>query len=115
MLQKYGAFGAIFFVSVFYSNAHANDAHNTLAEQSEVRRLMFWTGHMKDAGRDCVVTEDFFMGFDKENAAYWSVNCNNSRDIGVIVQIPNTVGGKTRIMECSIANAIGVPCFKKME
>lgn len=113
--MKHSVIGLIVVVIGVCGNAFANESNNALLEKSEVRRLLFWTEHMEKAGRDCVVTEDFFMGLDRDEAAYWSVNCNGSRANGLIVQIQKKVGAKTRIMECAIGDAIGVSCFKKMD
>jgi len=51
------------------------------------------------------------QGYDKDDAAYWNVSCNNGQSYNV--QVPANPSAKTRIMECSIMKAIGVECFKK--
>lgn len=94
-------------------SATANDNHKALMKKSEVERKWFWQDYMNQIKADCIVTEDYHMGFDKDNDAYWSVDCNGSRDDGFIVQIPASKNATTKQFPCSVGKMIGVPCFKK--
>ena len=96
-------------------SATANDNHKALMKKSELERTFFWADYMKQISANCKVTEDYFMGFDKDNAAYWSVDCNKSRDDGFLVQIPASANAKTKQFPCSVGKMIGVPCFKKLD
>ena len=96
-------------------SATANDNHKLLVKKGEVERKLFWADYMKQIKANCIVTEDYHMGFDKDNAAYWSVDCNGSSDDGFLVQIPASTNATTKQFPCSVGKMIGVLCFQKID
>jgi len=105
----------VLFLLSSVQSAVANDTHKILISKTQSDRLTVWSSYMDQIGKNCQVKEDFFMGFDRDQAAYWSVDCNGSRQNGLIIQIPENVGAKARQMPCSVGQAMGVSCFEKMD
>jgi hypothetical protein len=64
------------------------------------------------SGKACgKATRTFLQGYDKEDAAYWNVACENGRSY--CFQVPADPAANTRILDCSFMKSIGVECFKK--
>jgi hypothetical protein len=92
--------------------ASANDVSKLLESKSSSERASILSNLLHQSGKGCgKATRTFLQGYDKDNAAYWNVSCNNGQSYNV--QVPEDPSAKTRIMECSIMKAIGVECFKK--
>jgi hypothetical protein len=62
---------------------------------------------------DCVGTSAFFRGMGLGNAAYWSVQCKNGRSYQI--EIKADAAGRTTSLDCSLAKALGIDCFKTFE
>jgi len=62
------------------------------------------------------VTRSMFMGADAEGMLYYSARCNNRSESEYVVQVDtNSPKIKTRILECSIVEMLGIKCFKLLD
>jgi len=96
----------------FSLSVAANDVSKLLESKSSSERASILANLLHQSGKGCgKATRTFLQGYDKDNAAYWNVSCNNGQSYNV--QVPANPSAKTRIMECSIMKAIGVECYKK--
>lgn len=94
--------------------ASANQLSDLLASQSESERAAELGKVLVQSGKSCgQVTRTFLQGTDRDDAAYWNVQCSNGT--AYVIQVPADPTASTRIMECELMAALGVPCFKKME
>ena len=90
----------------------ANEVSKILESKPSSERASILANILHKSGKGCgKATKTFLQGYDKEDAAYWNVSCNNGQSYNV--KVPANPSAKTRIMECSIMKAIGVECFKK--
>ncbi|MFQ5965807.1 MAG: hypothetical protein ACE5KZ_16160 [Candidatus Scalinduaceae bacterium] len=104
---------AYFILLVLLTNiSYANEAHDRLVEMTTSERNKTFGKLLRDSGESCnSVTRSFFQGFDKDNAAYWSVACSNDRSFSV--QFKDDSEGSTRIVDCELLKMLGVNCFEK--
>ena len=104
----------VFILSQSLQNSLANQSHNSLKKYNIVERMAFWNVYMKQIGETCIVGEDYFMGFDKDKAAYWSVDCNGNKANGYLIQLPNDTKSKTKHFSCKVAKMLNINCFTKL-
>lgn len=99
---------------LFALPASANELSDLLESQSESERAASLGDVLSQSGKSCgEVTRTFLQSTDRDDAAYWNVQCSNGSAYNI--QVPADPAAKTRIMECELMDVIGVPCFKKME
>lgn len=99
-------------IIAFGSLASANDVSKRIESKSSSEKAEIFTNLLHQSGEGCgKVTRTFLQGYDKDDAAYWNVSCNNGQSYNV--QVPANPSANTKIMECSIMKSIGVECFKK--
>jgi hypothetical protein len=67
------------------------------------------------SGDRCRGTDAFFMGLNpKDNEAYWSVRCTNTKSYEVAIKANET--GSTSVVDCDVMKAFAkVSCFVKLE
>jgi len=99
-------------LATFGAAAYAENDSRVLESISVSERAMALAAIVHRIGRDCgEVTQAFLQGYDKEDAAYWSVSCSNGQSYNIQVQSdPNAV---SRAIECGVMKSMGTECFKK--
>lgn len=99
---------------ILISTAYANPAHDQISKFSETERRKVFTGYMEKSGENCNVTRTFFQGQSGGGDAFWNVRCSNGKSW--VIQINNDSKGSTRILECSVLEAMNAgKCFKKFK
>ena len=92
----------------------ANPFNDALLAKSSADRASAMAEVLQKSGKACAkVTNTFLQGSDADDAAYWNAMCSNGNSYAI--QIPANPGASSRIMECSIMEANGAPCFEPME
>lgn len=67
----------------------------------------------KAVGEGCSGIQAFYMGSSKQDEAFWSVKCSNSKSYAVMIS-PDSVGS-TRVLECAVFRAVNAgECFTKL-
>lgn len=87
-----------------------NPSHDKLSALSETGQAIVLGQAV--VGRPCEGTRAFYMGMDKERAAYWSVGCSDGRSYQIQIQPDST--GSTRALDCAVVKAINLSCFSKL-
>lgn len=99
-------------LSIFSLSVKANDVSKLIESKTSSERASILANLLHQSGKGCgKANKTFLQGYDKDNAAYWNVSCNNGQSYNI--QVPESPSAKTRIMECSIMKAIGIECFTK--
>lgn len=98
--------------SAAYAQTHRNEAvrlMNTLAP--DLQRFAL-ARTVQSAGEKCQEgNRHLFLGYDQQNAGYYTVACTNGR--AYQVQIGAGKGGATKILSCDILKAVKVDCWQK--
>ena len=99
-------------VAMFGTAAYAGNGSKVLESVKESERAEALAVIVHRTGIECgEVTQSFLQGYDKEDAAYWSITCSNGQSYGVQVQSdPNAI---SRVLKCSIMKSMGVECYKQ--
>ena len=94
------------------ASAFANQAHDIISAMPEAKRSEVLTGFMSKSGEPCKVERTFFQGFDKKDAAFWSVACSNKKSYSIMMS--NDATGSTKVLDCKILKTVTkVECFKR--
>lgn len=99
---------------VLAATAAANEGHELLQGQNESERAQTLIGILHASGKGCsAVSRSFFQDRDEYAAAYWNAECASGESY--VIQMPATPQAKTRVLDCSLMEMIGVKCFEKFE
>ena len=91
-----------------------NPSQQILMRMTEAERALGME-QMMEAGRQSCgrVTRTFYQGTGPDGEVMWNFRCTNSGDW--MVSIGADEEGETTILECSILQSLGSPCWKKFE
>ena len=94
------------------SNAFAGRAYEMFSARTEAEQLSIMAALVSSAGHTCAsASRHIYMGDDpKSDSAFWTIRCSNGEDY--IVQVKNSGQMETTILACTLANALGVKCWK---
>ena len=99
---------------ILVSTAYANPAHDRISKLSETERRAVFSGFMEKSSEICNVKKTFFQGQSGGGDAFWNIKCSNGK--AWVIQINNDATGSTRILECSVLEAMNAgKCFKKFK
>lgn len=102
------------FISTLLSFAcYGNQYHDFISNKNEADQNRILGKLLDKSGKPCAATKSYHQGFDKENTSYWNVACSNGSSYAIAIR--EDVDAKTRILDCSVLQTIGIPCFKKLE
>lgn len=94
--------------------AHSNEVSDFLKAETKQERRRIFGEVIHQSEKACgKVTKTFFQGRDRDDAAYWSVACSGGNSYSV--QIPADSNASARVLECSLLEALGIKCFKKLQ
>lgn len=89
-----------------------NAAHDQLLALGESKRRTLLSTFLSGSDWKCdSVTDTFFQGRDRNNAAYWNVRCSNGASYSIVVKADS--GGSTTVADCADLGVVGVKCFTK--
>lgn len=96
----------------FASAGLAKNNSRILESVSAKEREATLTAIIDRSGRECgEITQSFLQGYDKADAAYWSVSCSNGASYSI--QVQSDANAVSRVVACGIMKVMGVECFKK--